>query len=235
MGTQVFTVDETTKLPPDGVMAALKTAITGGSVDGAVLQSGSLDITTIKSDTDTRPGVWEYVHNSSSGYIFHLRTGMGAQPASALLGLGIGVFLNTEKTGVGINIQQNDSIASPTAYGVYGHQLSKTAPLIHIDHDAGRSKLSTLSRRRRRRLRTSWSRSSRPATALAVATSPRRTVRSGGAQTSSRPGVLDSGPPHRSRRTVIPPRWSPPVCACRLGTVRSAATGRSGSRKKASP
>lgn len=108
----------------------------------AVTTNGTSDITVLKSASDTRPGVWEWVHNSPNGYLMHLLTGEGTSNASALLGLGIdnsgqGIFINNKKTGVGIAIQQNNSITSPTAYGMYANQSSSVAPLIHIDHANG--------------------------------------------------------------------------------------------------
>jgi hypothetical protein len=130
MGTpQFFTIDSDTKLLPKVIR-------------DTQLVHGTDDITVLKDTDDTRPGVYELVHNSPTGYLLHLLTGAGAQTASALIGLGIdnggqGIFINNKKTGVGIAIQQNDTITSATAYGVYANQSSKTAPLIHVDQANG--------------------------------------------------------------------------------------------------
>ena len=104
---------------------------------------GGTPVTTVvKQNGDTRPGVWEMIHDSGTGYLFHLMTGTNAATASALIGLGIdnggqGIFINNKKTGQGINIQQNDTITSATAYAIYASQLSTVAPLIHIDQASG--------------------------------------------------------------------------------------------------
>lgn len=126
MGTpQFFTIDSDTKLLPKAVR-------------DSGMAHGTDDITVIKDASDVRPGVYEFVHNSPTGYLLHLLTGSSAQTASALIGLGVdnsgqGIFINNKKTGVGIAIQQNNSITSGTAYGIYGNQSSTVAPLIHID------------------------------------------------------------------------------------------------------
>ena len=104
---------------------------------------GTDGIEVLKPSTDTRPGVWEWIHDSPSGYLFHLMTGVNN--SAPIFGLGIdnggtGIFINNKKTGKGISIQQNDSITSATAYGIYGSQKSKVAPLIHIDQEDGAQK-----------------------------------------------------------------------------------------------
>jgi hypothetical protein len=126
---RLVSVDSDTKLFPKAVR------------DNALLH-GTDDITVLKPASDSRPGVYELVHDSPTGYLLHLMTGANAQTASALLGLGVdnagqGIFINNKKTGVGIAIQQNDTITSATAYGVYANQSSKTAPLIHVDQANG--------------------------------------------------------------------------------------------------
>lgn len=130
--------------PDDGYYTA-EDAVPIPSAEVAVTTTGTENVTVLKPSGDVRPGVWEWVHDAPAGYLFHLMTGQNASSASALIGMGIdnggiGLFVNNKKTGVGISIQQNDSITSATAYGIYAHQLSKTAPLIHIDQDDGAAK-----------------------------------------------------------------------------------------------
>ncbi|WIE65966.1 hypothetical protein DEI99_005355 [Curtobacterium sp. MCLR17_036] len=127
--------------PDDGLYTA-DDAVPIPSLEVAVTTTGTDDVTVLKPSGDVRPGVWEWVHDAPAGYLFHLLTGQNASSASALIGMGIdnggiGLFLNNKKTGVGISIQQNDSITSATAYGVYASQLSTKAPLIHVDQADG--------------------------------------------------------------------------------------------------
>lgn len=127
--------------PEDGYYTA-EDAVPIPSAEVAVTTTGTEDVTVLKPSGDVRPGVWEWVHDASAGYLFHLMTGQNASSASALIGMGIdnggiGLFVNNKKTGVGISLQQNDSITSPTAYAVYANQMSKTAPLIHVDQADG--------------------------------------------------------------------------------------------------
>ncbi|MBF4603775.1 hypothetical protein [Curtobacterium sp. VKM Ac-2884] len=152
-GTQLASLSSQTYLLPTVAREAMArvladrttpegAAVVGAQGDNAMTYLGTKQIEVLKSSDDDRPGVWEFIHDSPTGYLFHLMTGADTQPASALLGLGIdnggqGIFINNKKRGVGIAIQQNDSIESPTAYGVYANQSSKTAPLIHVDHADG--------------------------------------------------------------------------------------------------
>jgi len=75
----------------------------------------------------------EWIHNDSSGYLFHLTGGTSMAGSAAFIGMGVdnggvGLFVNNKKTGVGVKITQNDTITSALAYGLHVNASSTVAP-----------------------------------------------------------------------------------------------------------
>lgn len=86
---------------------------------------------------------FEFQHNGSQGYIFHLTQGQNmASNGPALIGMGIdnggrGLFVNNKKTGQGIVITQNDTITGSDAYGLLLNAGKGAAPGMWIQQDPG--------------------------------------------------------------------------------------------------
>jgi hypothetical protein len=98
-------------------------------------------IPVVKPSTDTRPGVWEYTHNSDTGYLFHLLAGSSFAGPAALIALGLdngnggGLLVANKAKGVGIVIRQQATISDPTAYGLKIDGLSTVAPSVRIEQN----------------------------------------------------------------------------------------------------
>lgn len=69
--------------------------------------SGSSPLTNAKPAGDMRPGVWEYAHNSSFGYLYHLTSGP-TMTGGAIVAVGIGDGGPTSATGLLVS-QKNGS------------------------------------------------------------------------------------------------------------------------------
>jgi hypothetical protein len=97
---------------------------------------GGTNTITVRSDGDgAGDGVFNLLHNASTGYIFHLVGGPGLSGNAAIIGIGIdhggrGILLNNKSTGVGLNIVQNATISTGGAYGMLGDQRSALAPIV---------------------------------------------------------------------------------------------------------
>jgi len=100
---------------------------------------GSSRQITVKPNTDTTDGLFDWNHDSGSGYLFHLTMGPNTTGASFAIaigldnGLGKGILLANKKTGMGMVINQMNTITSSTAYGVQGLQNSTLAPLMSLE------------------------------------------------------------------------------------------------------
>ncbi|GGH93721.1 hypothetical protein GCM10007170_15250 [Arthrobacter liuii] len=135
---------------PSGQPVTVTTAHTSTTYDstkfstplGYMPYAGTQTITTIKPTGDGRPGVWELIHNDTAGYIFHLMCGSGMGSGQALIGMGIdnggvGLFVNNKQTGLGIKIDQNNTITSSTAFGLQINQMSSVAPAMQVQTVSG--------------------------------------------------------------------------------------------------
>ena len=93
----------------------------------------------VKPAGDTRSGVWEYIHNGSGGYLYHLLVGADTTSGSWIAGIGIdagegnGFIFRNKAKGIGLKIEQVPSITSPTAYGFAVQQNSALAPAMHLE------------------------------------------------------------------------------------------------------
>lgn len=92
----------------------------------------------VKSDvlpSATNPAIstFEFQHDGSAAYIFHLTQGPNMTGSAALIGLGIdgggrGLFVNNKQTGQGIVITQNSTITGSDAYGLLVNGGKGAAP-----------------------------------------------------------------------------------------------------------
>ncbi|OGL22621.1 hypothetical protein A2707_04890 [Candidatus Saccharibacteria bacterium RIFCSPHIGHO2_01_FULL_45_15] len=122
--------------------------------DAALSQAAASNITTgyvsnmgtpvgspvvIKPTGDARAGVWEYIHNDTAGYLFHLMAGQNTSNGSWLVGVGIdaglgnGFIFRNKAKGIGLKIEQVSSITSATAYGLNIDQKSNLAPAVYAE------------------------------------------------------------------------------------------------------
>ncbi len=105
---------------------------------------------TIKSDSiypwSSYPalGVFEYTHDGSQGYLYHLTQGPNMGSGASLIGLGIdhggvGLFVNNKQNGIGIKITQNSTIFDSGAYGMLVNGGKGAAPAVFMqqNNDAG--------------------------------------------------------------------------------------------------
>lgn len=118
--------------------AALDERIAALAVTLAGTTPGAVPV--IKPVTDTRAGVWEFTHNSGTGYLYHLLAGasMGHDAALSAYGIdndGIGALFANKKLGRGIVIDQKATITSATAYGLHATQSSTLAPLVRLEQN----------------------------------------------------------------------------------------------------
>lgn len=90
----------------------------------------------VKPTGDGRAGVWEYTHNDTTGYLYHLLMGAGTASGAWAVGIGVdsglgnGVIIRNKAKGIGLKIEQLTSITSATAYGLTVEQKSALAPAI---------------------------------------------------------------------------------------------------------
>lgn len=94
-----------------------------------------------KPTGDTRAGVWEFIHNSNDGYLYHLLTGssMGHNAALIALGVdndGIGLLIPNKLKGRGIVGDQRATVTDALAYWMHVTQRSTAAPLIRLEQQA---------------------------------------------------------------------------------------------------
>jgi hypothetical protein len=133
-------------ISPSGETVRAKAAFTSGSLyDSTNWEYGTItggsNIPTIKSPTDTRPGVWEYTHNSTTGYIFHLLAGANFGAPAAILAIGndngdgTSILLPNKAGGKAIVIDQRSTVTSATAYGLHATQSSSAAPLVRLEQN----------------------------------------------------------------------------------------------------
>lgn len=122
--------------------AALSDAIDVRAMPHWTIGTTPGSVPTIKPAADARAGVWEFTHNDTTGYLFHLLCGAGMNHENnALIGMGIdnngvGLLVSNKKTGRGIYVTNNATITGADAYGFHGNQLSTTAPLMRLEQQA---------------------------------------------------------------------------------------------------
>ena len=99
----------------------------------------------VKPAGDGRAGVWEYVHNDSYGYLYHLLMGQDSTASAWLMGLGIdsglgnGIIIRNKAKGIGLLVEQVATISNATAYGLTVQQKSAVAPAVSMSQFAGGS------------------------------------------------------------------------------------------------
>lgn len=99
-------------------------------------------IPVVKPTSDTRAGVWEYTHNSETGYLFHLLAGAAFGAPAALIALGndngdgSALLIANKASGVGITIDQRATVAAAGGYGLFATQRSPAAPLVRLEMQA---------------------------------------------------------------------------------------------------
>jgi hypothetical protein len=86
---------------------------------------------------DVRSANWEFAHDDTNGYLFHLLCGPNMGQPAALIGMGIdndgiGLFVNNKTAGIGVRISQNDTITSATAVGLQILHASHLAPGMQV-------------------------------------------------------------------------------------------------------
>ena len=99
------------------------------------------NVPVVKPAGDGRAGVWEFTHNDSTGYMFHLLAGasMGHQAALYAAGVdndGIGFLIANKKSGRGLVIDQRATVTAVDGYGVHATQRSTAAPLVRLEQNA---------------------------------------------------------------------------------------------------
>lgn len=100
---------------------------------------------TVKAPGDTTDGLFDWNHNSGTGYLFHLTMGANTSATTFAIaigldgGLGKGILLANKKTGMGIVLNQQSTITATTAYGLHGLQQSTLAPVIALEQYAASS------------------------------------------------------------------------------------------------
>jgi hypothetical protein len=100
---------------------------------------------TVKAPGDTTDGLFDWNHNSASGYLFHLTMGPTTTSTNFAIAIGLddgagkGILLANKKTGMGMVINQQSTITAGTAYGIHGLQQSTLAPVIALEQYAAGS------------------------------------------------------------------------------------------------
>lgn len=95
----------------------------------------------VKPLNDGRAGVWEMVHNDTTGYLFHLLAGanMGHDAALYAAGVdndGIGMLIPNKMNGRGIVGDQRATVQNPVGYWLHATQRSNQAPLVRLEMQA---------------------------------------------------------------------------------------------------
>jgi hypothetical protein len=117
----------------------------------ALPNTGPLTQLIVKDDNTPVTGrpelaTFEFKHDGSDSYIFHLTQGpnMGSAlgTGASLIGMGIdyagtGLFVNNKATGIGIKITQNPTISSATAYGMLVNCGEGAAPGVWMQQNPG--------------------------------------------------------------------------------------------------
>ncbi|NWL13497.1 hypothetical protein DM793_19725 [Paenarthrobacter nitroguajacolicus] len=129
---------------PDGNVVRAKANFTSSPLyDSSNWEYGTIpggaNVPTAKSATDTRAGVWEYTHNSKTGYLYHLLAGSNFG-GGAIFAIGhdaddgTGTALLAEKAnGKGLVIDQRSTKTSASAYGFHATNASTAAPLVRLE------------------------------------------------------------------------------------------------------
>ena len=96
----------------------------------------------VKPSGDGRPGVWELVHNDTSGYLFHLLAGTSFASPAAIFGIGLdngaggaGILIANKARSVGLVINQQSTISDAAAYGIKITGQSTLAPSVRIEQN----------------------------------------------------------------------------------------------------
>lgn len=94
-----------------------------------------------KPSGDTRAGVWEFTHNSGTGYLFHLLAGASFAAPAALIACGIdngngsGILLANKAAGIGMTVNQQATISDVGAYGIKITGSTTLAPSLRIEQN----------------------------------------------------------------------------------------------------
>jgi hypothetical protein len=92
----------------------------------------------VKPAGDGRNGVWEYTHNDTVGYLYHLLMGAGSGSGAWIAGIGIdggqgnGFIFRNKSQGIALKVEQTFAISSATAYGLAVEQKSALAPAVNM-------------------------------------------------------------------------------------------------------
>ncbi|POH63968.1 hypothetical protein C3B59_10520 [Cryobacterium zongtaii] len=129
--------------PNGNTVAALSNFTSGTTYSDANWRIGTdpSNAPVAKPSTDTRAGVWEYTHNSGTGYLFHLLAGSSFAFPATLIALGLdngtggGLLVANKAKGVGIAIRQQATISDAAAYGLKIEGLSTLAPSLRIEQN----------------------------------------------------------------------------------------------------
>jgi len=115
-------------------------------LDGTYLAFAGTDpenVPVVKASGDTRAGVWEFTHNSTTGYLYHLLAGASFGGTAAILaighdhdtGTGASILLSEKANGKGLVIDQKATKTSATAYGLHATNSSTAAPLVRLEQN----------------------------------------------------------------------------------------------------
>ena len=91
---------------------------------------------------DGRAGVWEFTHNDTAGYLFHLLMGQDSSASAWTIGIGVdsgfgnGMIVRNKAKGIGVKVEQVETISSATAYGLSVEQKSALAPAVFMEQKA---------------------------------------------------------------------------------------------------
>ncbi|UKA48947.1 hypothetical protein LFT48_16100 [Arthrobacter sp. FW305-123] len=130
---------------PDGNIVRAKTGFTSGALyDSSNWEYGTIpggpNVPTAKSSTDTRAGVWEYTHNSKTGYLYHLLAGSNFGGGAIFAighdtddGTGTALLLAEKANAKGLVLDQRSTKTSATACGFHATKASTAAPLVRLE------------------------------------------------------------------------------------------------------
>jgi len=138
-----YTAGQQIIAPNGNTVTALSTFTSGSSYSDANWRIGTdpSSAPVAKPAGDTRAGVWEYTHASSTGYLFHLLAGSGFAFPASLIALGLdngsggGILIANKAAGVGLAIRQQATISDAAAYGLKIEGLSTIAPSLRVEQN----------------------------------------------------------------------------------------------------
>lgn len=125
------------RLSDDELRSTYAPVVAGGYLRLSGTTPGAVPV--IKPLGDGRAGVWEFTHNDTAGYLFHLLMGQDSSAAAWLIGIGVdsgfgnGVIVRNKAKGIGLKVEQVETITSATAYGLSVEQKSALAPAVFME------------------------------------------------------------------------------------------------------